>query len=442
MTNHFDDLAREVARGTSRRDVLRSLGGGLVGLLLSSVGIRSAKGQQGLAPVCGTCQGCELTTGTCGLPCNPPSAGTTLCTQAGSDGSYIRLAYYLTNNGFVSVGASDSVIVYQNGQLAGSSMTTNFTNGLTGLSASISYTVTPNGDILPYALVSQSGAIVYALGVDANGTVVQSIVTQQITPPSAESPRGAPAGAGQRVPGSATSIKPDLSWSSFCNFLLGQICDVGAGIYCPIYFAPECAGASAPTGEGAFPFCMAFVTLACAEVALVGCQEAHDLFCNSCTPNVPCKDPNYGGSCCPPCLICPSGVQCISNPDPNATCPTGAVCCNAVCCAPGLVCTNNKCMSPNPTCTGAYCGSFIDCNVGEDCQCYTIAEGGGVCAVNSYCDEIPTCETSADCGDGFVCAIGSCCGIPVCLPVCTPTNTRPAMPSEARGRGRRMSAHR
>src|ERR1039458_9829004 len=101
----FDDLAREIARGTSRRDILRSLGGGLVGLFLSSVGIKTAKGQ-GPPPVCGTCESCDLGTDTCGLPCNPPSAGQTLCTMAASDGSYIRLAYYLTSNGFAAVGAS------------------------------------------------------------------------------------------------------------------------------------------------------------------------------------------------------------------------------------------------------------------------------------------------------------------------------------------------
>jgi hypothetical protein len=73
------------------------------------------------------------------------------------------------------------------------------------------------------------------------------------------------------------------------------------------------------------------------------------------------------------------------------------------------------------SCAGAFCGSFVDCNPPDDCQCYTTAEGSGVCGHNELCAQIPTCSSSAECGAGSVCAVGTCCGSQgVCLPLCGP----------------------
>jgi hypothetical protein len=42
MKNRFDELAKDLARGISRREALRRLGGGLAGALLLSLGLPKA----------------------------------------------------------------------------------------------------------------------------------------------------------------------------------------------------------------------------------------------------------------------------------------------------------------------------------------------------------------------------------------------------------------
>jgi len=81
-------------------------------------------------------------------------------------------------------------------------------------------------------------------------------------------------------------------------------------------------------------------------------------------------------------------------------------------------CAESTC---SQSCAGAVCGSFVDCNPPDDCQCYTTAEGPGVCAHNELCAQIPLCSSSAQCGSGSICAVGTCCGSQgVCLPLCGP----------------------
>jgi len=85
MNTVFDDPAREIAMGISRRDALKRMGGSLAGLLLASLGIKKAYA----AVSCGTCQGCDPDTSTC-ASCNP-AASQTLCSTVNGDGSYLRL---------------------------------------------------------------------------------------------------------------------------------------------------------------------------------------------------------------------------------------------------------------------------------------------------------------------------------------------------------------
>ena len=181
MTHLFDDLAREIARSTSRRDVLKRLGVGLAGLLWSAIGVRKA----GAAVTCGTCQACNLDALICGLPCSPASAGQTLCMMADRDGSYLRLAYNLAQRGFVSVGPSDSIMVYQAGRVLTSGLATNFfSSSIPGQTATLRFTVNPTGDKSVIALVSQNSATIYALTVDPSGRVIQTVATRSSSSPA------------------------------------------------------------------------------------------------------------------------------------------------------------------------------------------------------------------------------------------------------------------
>jgi hypothetical protein len=60
MEHRFDELAKALAEGVSRREALRRIGGGVVALLLASFGVGKAWGQSGSVD-CGTF--CKSTVG-------------------------------------------------------------------------------------------------------------------------------------------------------------------------------------------------------------------------------------------------------------------------------------------------------------------------------------------------------------------------------------------
>jgi hypothetical protein len=79
-------------------------------------------------------------------------------------------------------------------------------------------------------------------------------------------------------------------------------------------------------------------------------------------------------------------------------------------------------------CAPATCSTFIPCNEGGNCGsdgvCASVAEGGGVCVYGpTPCAVLTQCPGgTAECGTGEVCAVNSCCGVPVCVPGPAPYN--------------------
>ena len=78
------------------------------------------------------------------------------------------------------------------------------------------------------------------------------------------------------------------------------------------------------------------------------------------------------------------------------------------------------CANPSPECEGATCTTFIPCNEPNDCVdpvCVTTAEGGGACLEGATpCAGLPDCNATSDCPEGWICAVETCCGRPVCVP--------------------------
>ena len=285
MSYEFDDLARAIARGISRREALKRMGAGLAGLLLVSLGIRKA-----LAAVsCGTCQSCDLDTNTCGLPCTPASAGQSLCTMASSDGSYLRLANFLSLNGFALAGVSDSVLLYKSGSLFQSGMLTNFNNpSVSGETAVIAYAVSPQGAITSFAVVAQNGAPVYGLSVDFNGRIIQTVATQaQSTKASVKRAETSPFAIGSvqhtqtparaipRTVNSGAVSTPELITGlspQVCDYIVGILCGTVSTIDCIIVGAVLCAAESlltfligaVPCGIAVAAICGPLYTVACA----------------------------------------------------------------------------------------------------------------------------------------------------------------------------------
>ncbi len=411
--NLFDELARSLAAGTSRRQILRGLVTGLTGIVLSSLGFKSGKAAA-LTPICGTCQACDIDSGTCGMLCNPVTAGQTLCNQAGRDGSYLRLAYYLTTHGFAPTGASNSIQLLQTGTLIQSVLATTFANSsVSAQTAFITYSVSPKGDVTPAAFVLQNGAALYALSVGPNGQIVQTVATHTSSNASSSDSLSALALNGAIDRTSVSVLHPAIS-QALCGRIVDVVCGVVAlGLAC--YFIGDALCAAEGLGTaliGAIPCGMA-VTVLCGLGDYATCEAAKDHIC-AC----PFNEQSCNGICCGPCMDCVNGA-CV--PGSNVSSCQSGVCCNGQCCAPGFVCSNGTCTSANQ-CIGAVCGSFTPGCLfdNQECFCGEIAGGGGVCWCNAFCDEVPTCTTSADCPSGSVCAIDTCCAIPVCLSICTP----------------------
>jgi len=148
----------------------------------------------------------------------------------------------------------------------------------------------------------------------------------------------------------------------------------------------------------------------------------------------PAGTESCGGQCLPPC---PPGTtrdsatcQCVpDNPCPSGQAPCGT---SGICCPDGQ-CQNGICVNPNPECQGAQCGTFIPCSSGNpDCVCVTTQSGtttGGLCVPGSTaCAGLLPCDaaTGAGCPPDQLCAVNTCCGSPVCVPVsltCTLTSS-------------------
>ena len=421
MNFDFDDLAHAVASGLTRRQVLKRVGIGIAGALVSTLGFRNALA----AVTCGKCEACDLDTSTCGLPCSG-SAAQSICTQASKDGSYIRLANYLGRNGYSSTGSSSPVISYKSGKLFASGLSSAFTNaGAATKSATIFYTVNANGDIFPFTVLANNGEPTSILNIDPSGRVQEMVLTQQITS-VASAIEGSSNALGASDVGHQKKLAPrfnagadaqpvvipDITLQSICTAAVAGVCNYAASfLKCELVGTAVCAALSGPEGEAPFPFCEAIITFLCSKGTAAACTAAGAKFC-SCAPNQSCSDPAYPGGCCPPCNNCVNGTKCMldsSCSDPNATC------CVNMCCADGYTCIDGVCTSPDSGCVGADCATYSSCNNNSDCFCGTLAEGGGLCQVSVYCDGLALCP-DGECADGSFCLIGSCCGEPVCVP--------------------------
>jgi hypothetical protein len=402
MKNFFDDLAREIARGTSRRKVLRLLGASFASLLLPTISLKKASA----AVTCGTCKGCDLDKGTCELPCTP-TTGQTICTTVSRDGSYLRLAYYLTNHGFISEGMSNTFVFYRSGKLVQSALATSFTNSSSsGQTALIGYVLIPTGDVSVMALVLQNGSPLYALSIDPSGRVVQTVATQTSTSTTRASHNSA--GTVRQVHSSAAIpvgiVTPDVTPNT-CDNLFDYLCGAVAlgGVGCTLVGWGFCA----ETGPAAIA-CGLLVAAICGSLSTAACNALKEHYCKC-----PFNQQLCNGVCCNTCMDCVDNVC-----HENVLCTEqGLACCNNVCCAEGLICSEGLCVSPNSGCVGATCETFVPCSTNPDCVCVTVAEGGGLCVPGSTaCAGLATCPAGA-CPEGSLCAIGTCCGEPVCVPI-------------------------
>ena len=96
-----------------------------------------------------------------------------------------------------------------------------------------------------------------------------------------------------------------------------------------------------------------------------------------------------------------------------------------------------------PVCTGATCQTFVPCtSQNPDCVCIRTPEGGFCFPGSTSCGGLDACTPDNACPPGFLCAIDTCCGGPVCVPISLiqvcPPDDGPTVAS-LHGRRRRVS---
>ncbi|RIK68138.1 MAG: hypothetical protein DCC65_04775 [Planctomycetota bacterium] len=174
---------------------------------------------------------------------------------------------------------------------------------------------------------------------------------------------------------------------------------------------------------------------------------AVDCCFNSCGSVPRDGDPRSSPACCsatalltdttPPALFCPKDavVECSGGPPAFGSCCLGPNECidtfAADCAFKGgafnadISCSSGICDAPE--CEGATCATFVPCFGDPACVCVRLSGGGagGVCVIGSTpCAGLAPCS-DGNCPPGSVCAVDTCCGLPVCVPqqvFCTDTS--------------------
>lgn len=81
-----------------------------------------------------------------------------------------------------------------------------------------------------------------------------------------------------------------------------------------------------------------------------------------------------------------------------------------------------------PGCEAATCNTFVTCSSSNtDCICLSTPQGGFCMPGSTTCSSLSNCGANLECPPGFVCAVDTCCGDPVCVPIslveqCPPSN--------------------
>jgi hypothetical protein len=128
-------------------------------------------------------------------------------------------------------------------------------------------------------------------------------------------------------------------------------------------------------------------------------------------------------------LYSPAGAQTVGSLGPNTTTTTPELDCIGAQCP-----DNRRCSSVNPL---------------EDCICVSTADGLGLCIPGvSACVDFVECGPGNKCPTGSICALDTCCGVPVCIPLdlaerCPPdpTDDQPG-PEGARKQQQRLTGTR
>jgi hypothetical protein len=418
----FDDLAKGAATATTRRDALRIVISGLIGVLLSMFGGRGARAGNGECPQCGECLSVsvfsgagESKIGNCDEPCTTALA----CGLAIQDNDYTTLKQALNQLGFVPAADPRSMIFNLDGETLRTVLETPHGHPtFADRTGSLFYLVEATGETIAFAAVFQGDDPSYALVIDDHGGVVkvlprpddgpQILTSTRIDPLSTRTlTRQRPTRTPSRQRSTRTRPRKGdksqvtknqhvITQSSFeldsCNKIFTALCTLGVAFGCP-RVAAFLSGACVEGGLPGVAVCFLGIQVACKNaIALAGvaagCGIGASLGCNC----IPCwiksktccvlgeyscvdtdHDVNNCGGCrekCDPggppckngkCMYCDGEQSLCKHSDTPSS--------NACCCAKGEGCYFwNGNPPPGVSDNSAACCTFDD-KKGYSCSC-------------------------------------------------------------------------
>ena len=477
----IDVLGKALAGGIPRRTALKILAGAALGSVFgvtAGCGSNSNGNLTDLCPNCGTCAEAhiETTTNTATwTACADSCAAATLCKQASSNSEYQHLADYLTQQGFVSMGApskqrtqdptkgdADIVRFLKDGSLDRSLWQLHYTHPqFSSRSADLYYMTDPSNKARAVALVSESENPSYGLYVNTSGQVIQATPPPTPTPTPTQTTQSL---LEEQSPSADRSLQIQMGSSEALNISVLPGGDKGSDwptlpaiprtdITCTVACAAICVGlgiackALLPYACGVFfetPPLMAACIFVAEANAYAICGVAATA-CNGicreklCTCDPPCKSCEICvGRCWDGCGIqvcCPDGTCCSGGCCGGGCCNPGRVCCNGtcvstqqiqrtgsilryqdqVCCPPGQTPCGSTCCDPTKCegCVNGSCQSTCgSCQTCDNGQCRNCNSSEGCC--NGMCSP-SVCIRS----DGIPCCVPespTCCGFNCCVP--------------------------
>lgn len=444
LEESVDLISKGIAASSSRRDVLKLLGGVFAGGLAGLFGSKQIEASSIDACLsCGTCKFCNVDTSVCNGNCSESCLASNLCNEANLNPGFTSLKQYLIGLGFRARSEPTAFEATGSGIAASKTLDSLFVR-----SRSLSFRkphfldevavlrfVKTSSNVAAYVLVNQFNKLSRVYYVDDQGNVQYF--------PRVGSLKASSAAA--FVKSELSSRSPSLTQQStlssagacnqICNFLCGQVPVPGGPVALMepgIYVA--CAALTAGWG---LPACILGINYLIGQFdpATQHCETVCSSSWCSCSlldgniacgenccsnPNICCSD----FTCKPPDQCCPRGTKscgfqncCADSPDIKccpqcsgenrcvSACPSGTTNCGANCCGSGQVCTDPAAGTCGCVPNQESCGPFC-CPPGKICVDATLGACG--CPV-----------TQAMCGD-TCCPDGQYCNSGACVTSCPP----------------------
>jgi hypothetical protein len=393
MQDLLDSISKDLARAVSRRAAVRIVGRTLFGVFVSLIGLGRVWARQyaseatSSCPSCGTCQQCDVESGTCGK-CSTLCEAAVLCKKAAVYKPYVTLRDFIVGQDQSASGPPHAFVSAKSTKILGSTLVTSYT-GIHGITTFDLMYVQAGSQSQAFAVQYLKGVVQYGYLINTNGDIGKmdppSYFPSELSEhgqdgldlaPQPDVDSSQPAsilctGCKWLCPGTLTCLKWSLilglSEGLFLVMVLLVLCKLGSNKckqLCSKYLC-DCPPGHAYCGTGCCcEPCQSFVDGQCQD----SCTGSETCVNNGCTSFCPDGEVACGGGCIPVSFACCGFGHCSYE---------GYYCCSSPfgpCCAEFQVCCgvdgkgNGTCCGPTDVCCVASNGNPYCCAAGQECS--------------------------------------------------------------------------